>query len=233
MPLDPDEFAGVCDLFGGLTRAELAGAVADLAARRGDEYDRQSHDRAVANARAAYALLEVAPDAIDGLDVDAPLLVPGPRAFPTTPEGGEDLPHLLDAPRRDVPRDAVETALRARLAADVAALDNDGADDGEDGGENGSDDGGENERRTGKGVYDPLAAVDAAVERGVETTAALRAATGGGTYAGGDEERFGTLTVGGAADFVVLERSPWAADSIVDIDVEMTVVDGAVVHGAH
>jgi len=134
MPLDPDEFAGVCDLFGGLTRAELAGAVADLAARRGDEYDRQSHDRAVANARAAYALLEVAPDAIDGLDVDAPLLVPGPRAFPTTPEGGEDLPHLLDAPRRDVPRDAVETALRARLAADVAALDNDGADDGEDGG---------------------------------------------------------------------------------------------------
>jgi len=143
------------------------------------------------------------------------LAVPGTGVVTVVPPGSRALGTLLDAGAR------------------VAFGDGGSGDDGEDGGENGSDDGGENERRTGKGVYDPLAAVDAAVERGVETTAALRAATGGGTYAGGDEERFGTLTVGGAADFVVLERSPWAADSIVDIDVEMTVVDGAVVHGAH
>ncbi|GGN13938.1 DUF7109 family protein [Halarchaeum nitratireducens] len=133
MSLDSDELAGVCDLFGGLTREELAGAVADLAARRGDDHDRESHDRAVADAREAYALLEVDPAGLGTLDADASLLVPGPRAFPVTPEGGEDLPHLLDAPRRDVPSDAVETALRARLAADVAALDESGGDaDGED-----------------------------------------------------------------------------------------------------
>lgn len=126
MPLDPDELAGVCDLFGGLTRDELAAALADLAARRGDDYDRETHDAAVADACEAYVLVEISPDALDSLDgvaADVPLLVIGPRAFPTLPEGGEDLPHLIDAPRRDVPSDAVETAIRARLAADVAALD--------------------------------------------------------------------------------------------------------------
>ncbi|GGM68293.1 hypothetical protein J2752_002092 [Halarchaeum rubridurum] len=137
MPLDPDELAGVCDLFGGLTRDELAGAVADLAARRGGDHDPAAHEAAVADARAAYALLDVDSGGIDGVDADESLLVPGPRAFPTLPSGGEDLPHLLDAPRRDVPRDVVETALRARLAADVAALDDadegDEAADGEDG----------------------------------------------------------------------------------------------------
>ncbi|GAD53644.1 hypothetical protein MBEHAL_2404 [Halarchaeum acidiphilum MH1-52-1] len=134
MTLDSDELAGVCDLFGGLTRAELADAVADLAARRGDDHDRDSHDAAVEDARETYALVE-----IDGgvgldfadLDADAPLLVPGPRAFPTLPDGGEDLPHLLDAPRRDLPRETVETAVRARLDADVAALAATGAEDDE------------------------------------------------------------------------------------------------------
>lgn len=82
------------------------------------------------------------------------------------------------------------------------------------------------------GVYDPLAAVDMAVERGVGTTTALRAATAGGACAGGEEERCGTLSINQAADFTVLERSPWAADSIADVDVAMTVVDGEVVHDA-
>jgi len=171
-----------------------------------DEYERTSADPGAARHR-VVGVEAVAPDVATRLAETGVVTVvpPGSRALGT----------LLDAGAR------------------VAFGDGGSGDDGEDGGENGSDDGGENERRTGKGVYDPLAAVDAAVERGVETTAALRAATGGGAYAGGDEERFGTLTVGGAADFVVLERSPWAADSIVDIDVEMTIVDGAVVHGAH
>ncbi|GAD52197.1 exoenzymes regulatory protein AepA precursor [Halarchaeum acidiphilum MH1-52-1] len=82
------------------------------------------------------------------------------------------------------------------------------------------------------GVFDPLAAVNAAVEDGVSTTAALRTATAGGAYAGGDEGRFGTLATGRAADFVALDRSPWDADSIADVDVAMTVVGGDVAYDA-
>ncbi|GGN07339.1 amidohydrolase family protein [Halarchaeum nitratireducens] len=101
-------------------------------------------------------------------------------------------------------------------------------------GEGESDDGRgkDSERASERGAYDPLAAADAAVERGVGTTDALRAATDGGAYAGGDEARYGTLAVGGAADLVVLDRSPWAAESIADVGVAMTVVDGEVVHDA-
>jgi len=130
MALDPDELAGVCDLFGGLTRDELARAVEELAFRRGDEFDADAHDAAVADAIAAFVLLELAPgsDADDAAaDDDAPLVVPGPRAFPRTPDGGADLPHIFDVSRRDVPGDAVESAVRARLAAAVNDLDEDDA----------------------------------------------------------------------------------------------------------
>jgi len=134
MALDPDELAGVCDLFGGLSRDELARAAEELAFRRGDDFSRDAHDAAVADAIAAFVLLELAPatdDAAtggaDASDDDAPLVVPGPRAFPRTPDGGADLPHILDVPRRDVPGDAVESAVRARLAAAVNDLDSDNA----------------------------------------------------------------------------------------------------------
>ncbi len=61
---------------------------------------------------------------------------------------------------------------------------------------------------------------------------ALRAYTHGSAYAGFDEDRLGTIESGKRADLVALEASPWERSSIEDIDVAMTVVDGAVVHDA-
>ncbi|MFQ3319846.1 MAG: putative amidohydrolase YtcJ [Natronomonas sp.] len=65
-------------------------------------------------------------------------------------------------------------------------------------------------------------------------TEALRAYTSGAAYAGHDEDRFGTVEAGKCADFVVLSDSPWDVDpdSIGDINVRMTVVDGTVVYEA-
>jgi predicted amidohydrolase YtcJ len=83
---------------------------------------------------------------------------------------------------------------------------------------------------------DPLLGVDYAVNAPVEgqqitVTEALRAYTYGGAYAGFDEDRLGTVTVGKCADFTVLERSPWEhPEETRDIDVALTVVGGRVVH---
>jgi predicted amidohydrolase YtcJ len=82
---------------------------------------------------------------------------------------------------------------------------------------------------------DPLEGVDHAVNTEVDAqrlsvTEALRAYTLGAAYAGFDEGRLGTVETGKLADFTVLEESPWETDAIRDIDVAMTVVDGAVVY---
>jgi hypothetical protein len=84
---------------------------------------------------------------------------------------------------------------------------------------------------------DPLYGVQETATAPVESqrlsvTEALRAYTSGAAYAGHDEDRFGTVDPGTAADFVVLEESPWevAPEAIDDIDVAMTVVDGEVVY---
>ncbi|MFB6113496.1 MAG: amidohydrolase [Halodesulfurarchaeum sp.] len=67
-------------------------------------------------------------------------------------------------------------------------------------------------------------------EQRLSVTDAVRAYTRGSAYAGFDEDRLGSIVPGKLADFVVLERSPWEhQDSIADIDVAMTVVDGTVV----
>jgi hypothetical protein len=83
---------------------------------------------------------------------------------------------------------------------------------------------------------DPLLGIHYAVNAPAESqrlgvTAALRAYTLGAAYAGFDEDRLGTVEAGKRADLVVLDRSPWAhSESIADIDVELTVVDGDVVY---
>ena len=70
-----------------------------------------------------------------------------------------------------------------------------------------------------------------AVSQRLDVTAALRAYTRGAAYAGFDEDRLGTVEVGKLADLVVLEASPWdQSDAIRDIDVALTLVDGAVVY---
>jgi len=106
----PDELAGVVDLFGALTRAELTEALSELAYRQGETVP----DDAVDEAIDAFALVTVE------RDDDEDLLAPGPSAFPTLPEGAEDLPHILDVEARSVDRSVVGRAAERRLRADAA-----------------------------------------------------------------------------------------------------------------
>ncbi|MFB6138077.1 MAG: hypothetical protein ABEJ42_07045 [Halobacteriaceae archaeon] len=119
---DPDELAGVADLFGGLTLPELRRALAELAFKRGEDAAPADYDADVRAAVESYALLAVPHDG-------ERVLVPGPTAFPALPDGAVDLPHILDAPERRVPDDARAERLRERLHADADAALADGDDD--------------------------------------------------------------------------------------------------------
>jgi hypothetical protein len=116
--LAPDELAGVVDLFGGLTRAELDRALAELAARQGSHGDAD-----VDGAVRSYHLVTVDPAAVlldSALDPDEEVLVVGPVAFPRLPPGAEDLPHVLEVPQRDVDRQRAATRVEERLRGDAA-----------------------------------------------------------------------------------------------------------------
>lgn len=106
---DADELAGIADLFGGLDREELERACSEAAFRRGEEFDDEAVAAAIDDAVEAYALVEH-----DGL------LVPGPSAFPELPDGAEDLPHIMDAERRSVDREAVSRSVAVRFREEVA-----------------------------------------------------------------------------------------------------------------
>jgi hypothetical protein len=106
----PDELAGVVDLFGALTREELAEALSELAYRK----DATVPEGAIDDAIEAFALVVVERDGDDDL------LAPGPSAFPTLPDGAEDLPHILAVDTRDVDREAVGRAAERRLRAEAA-----------------------------------------------------------------------------------------------------------------
>lgn len=107
----PDELAGIVDLFGALTRKELDAACSELAYRRGEE----SPEDAVEAALSAFALV---PFEADG-EAET-LLAPGPGAFPTLPDGAEDLPHILDVETRSVDRETVGRAAEERLRTEAA-----------------------------------------------------------------------------------------------------------------
>lgn len=82
---------------------------------------------------------------------------------------------------------------------------------------------------------DPLFGIAQAVDgptpaQSLSVTEALQAYTAGGAYAGFAEDRAGTIERGKRGDFVVLERSPWAAEEIDAIEVALTVVGGEVVY---
>lgn len=111
MDLSPDDLAGVVDLFGALPPATLRTALAELAFKRGVDREPASFDDAVASAVDSYHLLE--------LPGDEPLVVAGPVAFPTLPEGARDLPHILDDPDHSVDRDRVGTAAERRFRRDA------------------------------------------------------------------------------------------------------------------
>ena len=111
---DPDELAGVVDLFGALTPSELESALEELAFKRGDSVDADAVTTDVDDAVASYAVVRYR-------EGDRTLLVPGPAAFPTLPPNAEDLPHILDIPDREVDHEAAGTAVADRLRADAAA----------------------------------------------------------------------------------------------------------------
>ncbi|MFC6988071.1 hypothetical protein ACFQJD_03815 [Haloplanus sp. GCM10025708] len=114
-----DELAGVVDLFGALTRAELERALAELAFKAGEDVDERAVDDAVASAVESYHLVAVDRG-------DETLLAPGPVAFPTLPADAEDLPHILDVEPREIDRASVATDVETRLRADAARAVDDG-----------------------------------------------------------------------------------------------------------
>lgn len=123
MDRSPDDIAGVVDLFGALTRAELRQALSELAFRRGEEREPEAFEDAVEGAVDSYHLVAVPADThgedVEG-DGEADLLVAGPVAFPTLPEGGEDLPHIMDVLDRRVDREAAAAAAEEQFRADAA-----------------------------------------------------------------------------------------------------------------
>jgi hypothetical protein len=119
MDLTGDELAGVVDLFGCLTRAELDRAVEELAYKRGDDHDADAVAAAVEAALDSYHLVAVETD-FDTPD-DRPVLVAGPVAFPALPDGATDLPHIMDVPDRSLDDETVVAAARESLEEDALA----------------------------------------------------------------------------------------------------------------
>ncbi|MFC7128921.1 DUF7109 family protein [Haloferax chudinovii] len=111
-----DDLAGVVDLFGALTREELATALGELAFKQSRETDADALSDTISDAVDAYYLVPYEDD-----ETDAELLTVGPMAFPTLPERAEDLPHILDYPTREVPRGELATQVEARLRAAAAS----------------------------------------------------------------------------------------------------------------
>ncbi|MEF8779317.1 MAG: hypothetical protein V5A46_01390 [Haloferacaceae archaeon] len=117
------------DLFGSLTREELADAVAELAFKRGTTVEDGTVQRAIDDAVASYALAAIE---VDGESDGQPTrLAVGPTAFPTLPDGAADLPHILefDADDRALDRDAVAAAVEERLRREAARAAAEGDDD--------------------------------------------------------------------------------------------------------
>ncbi|RNJ26976.1 DUF7109 family protein [Halosegnis longus] len=104
MTLSPDEVAGVVDLFGELSPTELARAREELGYRLGEAIPETDVRAAVR----AYTLVPYERDGERRIAV-------GPTAFPVIPDGGEDLPHILDIEPRTPERDALVAAALDRF----------------------------------------------------------------------------------------------------------------------
>lgn len=108
-----DELAGIVDLFGALTRAELETALEELAFKQGREADAAALSAAVDDAVDAYYLVAHDRD-------ERTLLSVGPVAFPTLPPDAEDLPHIMDVETRAVDRGVLAERVESRLRAEAA-----------------------------------------------------------------------------------------------------------------
>ncbi|WP_435179883.1 DUF7109 family protein [Halorussus sp. AFM4] len=122
-----DELAGVVDLFGGLTHDELEQALVELAFKKGKSVEREAFAAEIERAVESYYLVETAteaegdPDADDG-EAGESVLVAGPAAFPTVPENGEDLPHIMDVPDRDIDREGLGESVADRLREEARTV---------------------------------------------------------------------------------------------------------------
>lgn len=119
MELTGNDIAGVVDLFGGLTHAELGTALAELAFKRGEDHDPTAFEADIESAVRSYHLVAIDPDETTG-DSEGALLVVGPVAFPELPEGATDLPHILDAPDRDIDMETAARAAEQRFREDAS-----------------------------------------------------------------------------------------------------------------
>lgn len=108
MHLDPDELAGVVDLFGLLSREDLQAAVRELAFRRDEDFDPAATESAIDDAVASFVLVQFEAEG-------ETVIASGPTAFPSLPAGAEDLPHILDVDRRTVDRSTLAAPVRDRL----------------------------------------------------------------------------------------------------------------------
>jgi hypothetical protein len=116
-----DELAGVVDLFGGLARDELEQALVELAFKQGKEVEREAFAAEIERAVEDYYLVETDRDGDENHDAEA-LLVAGPAAFPTVPENGEDLPHILDVPDRALDREGLGETVADRLSEEARTI---------------------------------------------------------------------------------------------------------------
>ncbi|WP_049971271.1 DUF7109 family protein [Haladaptatus cibarius] len=124
-----DELAGVVDLFGALTRAELAEALAELAFKQGKEVDESAFESVIEDAVTDYYLVDATLEGGERtVNRAETVLVPGPVAFPALPENGEDLPHIMDVPERSVNHERIGERVKNRLLSEAETADEKRAD---------------------------------------------------------------------------------------------------------
>jgi len=116
-----DELAGVVDLFGALTHAELAAALGELAFKQGQDVDEAALEAEIDAAIAAYALVEYEPADSSQPEDAGTVIAVGPTAFPSLPPNAEDLPHILDYERRSIDRERLASQVSQRLTAEATA----------------------------------------------------------------------------------------------------------------
>jgi len=118
MEFTGDDLAGVVDMFGGLSRDDLAAALVELSFKAGVDVEPSAFDDDIESALRAYELVDLEPETDDAL------LVAGPAAFPRLPEEAADLHHILDAEQCEIDRAEAGTAAADKLHSDaVAAID--------------------------------------------------------------------------------------------------------------
>lgn len=96
--LTRDELAGIVSLFGGLTHEEMREACTEIAFKQtGQRPEENALETTIENAVQDHYLVTVEKDG-------ETLLVAGPRAFPSVPDFGGDLHHILEIDDRDIDR---------------------------------------------------------------------------------------------------------------------------------